>query len=161
AELTEAIASARRLRQSTERPPVTENEKLCVRCSLAPVCLPEEVRQAEHSEHEPVRLFPLDRDGTSLHVLTPGASVGRRREELEAHTPDDAPEVRRPIRELDAILLHGYCQITTQALHLCVEHEVAVHWLSTSGQYISSVATSAGQVQRRVRQYRALADEAT
>jgi CRISPR-associated protein Cas1 len=51
--------------------------------------------------------------------------------------------------------------MTTQALHLCVDHEVAVHWLSTSGRYITSAATSAGQVQRRVRQYRALADEET
>ncbi len=49
-ELTGAIATARRLRESTERPPVAENERLCVHCSLAPVCLPEEVRQAEHPE---------------------------------------------------------------------------------------------------------------
>ena len=52
-DLADAIATARRLRESTERPPVAENERLCVHCSLAPVCLPEEVRQAEHPEREP------------------------------------------------------------------------------------------------------------
>ena len=161
AELAEAIATARRLRQSTERPPVAENERLCVRCSLAPVCLPEEVRQAEQPDREPLRLFPPDRDGTSLHVLTAGTTVGRSREQIVVRPPDGGPETRRPIRELDAIMIHGHCQITTQALHLCVDHEVAVHWLTTAGRYITSVATSAGQVQRRVRQYRALADEAT
>src|SRR5207237_2855811 len=57
--------------------------------------------------------------------------------------------------------LHGNCQITTQALHLCHDHGVAVHWLTVSGRYITSAGTSAGQVQRRVRQYRALTDEAT
>jgi CRISPR-associated protein Cas1 len=160
-ELAEAIATARRLRNSTERPPVTDNERLCVRCSLAPVCLPEEVRQAEHPDHEPLRLFPPDRNGTTLHVLTPGATVGRSREEIVVRNPDGGPEDRSPIRELDAILLHGHCQITTQALHLCNDHDVAVHWMTTSGRYITSAATSAGQVQRRVRQYRALADEAT
>jgi CRISP-associated protein Cas1 len=161
AELAEAIATARRLRESTERPPVAENERLCVRCSLAPVCLPEEVRQAEQPDREPLRLFPPDRDGTNLHVLTAGTTVGRSREQVVVRPPDGAPETRRPIRELDAILIHGHCQITTQALHLCVDHEVAVHWLTTAGRYITSVATSAGQVQRRLRQYRALADEET
>src|SRR5262249_35456611 len=43
AELRHALAEARRLRTSLERPPVADNERLCVRCSLAPVCLPEEV----------------------------------------------------------------------------------------------------------------------
>jgi CRISP-associated protein Cas1 len=161
AELAEAIATARRLRATTERPPVTENEKLCVRCSLAPVCLPEEVRQSEDPEREPLRLFPPDRDGTSLHVLKLGATVGRSGEEIVVRYPDGTPEDRNPIRELDAILLHGHAQITTQALHLCHDHDVAVHWLTTSGRYVTSAGTSAGQVQRRVRQYRALADEAT
>ena len=88
----------------TERPPVTENERLCVKCSLAPVCLPEEVRQAEDPEHEPLRLFPPDRNGTSLHVLTAGATVGRSGEEIVVHYLDDKPDSRSPIRELDAIL---------------------------------------------------------
>lgn len=61
-ELREAIATARRLRESVERPPIAENERLCGRCSLAPVCLPEEVRQQENPSHEPVRLFPPDPD---------------------------------------------------------------------------------------------------
>jgi CRISPR-associated protein Cas1 len=76
ADLAGAVATARRLRESTERPPVAENERLCARCSLAPVCLPEEVRQAGDPAREPVRLFPPDRDGTTLHVLTPGSTVG-------------------------------------------------------------------------------------
>lgn len=161
AELASAIAEARRLRASTERPPVAENERLCVRCSLAPVCLPEEVRQAEDPSREPLRLFPPDRDGASLHVVAPGATIGRSGEEIVVRTPDGGPETRRAIRELDAILIHGHGQLTTQALHLCVDQGVAVHWLGPSGRYITSAATAAGPVQRRVRQYRALADEAT
>jgi CRISP-associated protein Cas1 len=158
-DLAEAIATARRLRQTTERPPVTDNERLCVRCSLAPVCLPEEVRQAEQPDHEPLRLFPPDRDGTSLHVVTHGASVGRSQSELVVRTPDDAPPNKHPIRQLDSLLLHGYAQITTQAINLCVDHNVAVHWMTTTGRHVASLTATAGQVQRRVRQYRALADE--
>ena len=161
ADLAEAIDTARRLRQTTDRPPVAENEKLCVRCSLAPVCLPEEVRQAEDPVHEPIRLFPPDRDGTSLHVVTPGASVGRSGETLVVKAPDGGPTTKHPSREVDSLLLHGYAQVTTQALNLCVDRGIPVHWLTTSGHHTASLTATAGQVQRRIRQYRALSDEAT
>jgi CRISPR-associated protein Cas1 len=57
--------------------------------------------------------------------------------------------------------LHGFAQVTTQALRKCVEHGVGIHWLTTSGYHTASLVPTAGQVQRRIRQYRALADEAT
>lgn len=161
ADLAEAIAEARRLRASLERPPVAENERLCVRCSLAPVCLPEEARAAGDPGREPVRLFPPDRDGTSLHVLTAGARVGRSSETLIVTPPDGEPPTRHSIREIDSVLLHGHAQVTTQALALCADRDVPVHWLSTSGRHVASLTATAGQVQRRVRQYRALSDEPT
>lgn len=162
ADLDAAVTEARRLRASLERPPVAENERLCARCSLAPVCLPEEVRQADDPEHhQPVRLFPPDRDGTSLHVVTPGARIGRSRETLVVTPPDGEPPSKHPIREVDSVVLHGFAQLTTQAVNLCVDHDVPVHWLTTSGRHVASLTATAGQVQRRVRQYRALADEAT
>lgn len=161
ADLAEAVATARRLRATTERPPVAENERLCVRCSLAPVCLPEEVRQAEHPARDPVLLYPPNRDGASLHVVTPGARVGRSGEVLVVTPPDGEPPSKHAIREIDSLVLHGFAQATTQALQLCAERGVPVHWLTTSGRHTASLTASAGQVQRRVRQYRALADEAT
>jgi CRISPR-associated protein Cas1 len=160
-DLADALATARRLRASTERPPVTANDRLCTRCSLAPVCLPEEIRQAEDPAHSPARLFPPDRDGTSLHVVTPGARVGRDGETLLVTPPDGEPPSKHPIRELDSLLLHGHAQASTQALALCVDHDVPVHWLTASGHHTASLTATAGQVQRRLRQYRALADEAT
>src|SRR3954451_24717957 len=161
ADLATALAKARRLRESTERPPVTENERLCARCSLAPVCLPEETRQAESPDREPTRLFPPDRDGASLHVVTPGARVGRSGETLLVTPPDGQPPTRHAIREIDSLLLHGQAQATTQALALCAERDIPVHWLTTSGHHTASLTATAGRVQRRLRQYRALADEAT
>ena len=161
AELAGAITEARRLRESTERPPVTDNDRLCVRCSLAPVCLPEESRQAGEPGREAVRLFPPDRDGASLHVVTPGARVGRSGETLVVTPPDGLPPTRHAIREVDALVLHGQAQVTTQALALCADRDIPVHWLTTSGHHTASLTATAGQGQRRVRQYRALADEAT
>ena len=161
ADLAGAIATARALRESTERPPVAQNERLCVRCSLAPVCLPEEARQAGDPGREPVRLFPPDRDGATLHVLTPGARVGRSGDTLVVTPPDGEPPSRHAIREIDALVLHGQAQATTQALAFCADREIPVHWVTASGHHTASLTATAGQVQRRLRQYRALADEPT
>ena len=160
ADLHAAVAEARRLRQTVERPPITDNERLCARCSLAPVCLPEEVRQDREPQHDPVRLFPPDRDGTTLHVVSQGAQVGCSGDSLVVR-PRDQPETKHPIRGVDSVLLHGFTQLTTQALRRCVEHGVGVHWLTTTGYHTASLVPTAGQVQRRIRQYRALTDEAT
>jgi CRISP-associated protein Cas1 len=72
----DAIHRARALRTSTLRPPVTENERLCARCSLAPVCLPEEARLSHDREWQPIRLFPADDEREVLHILEPGSCVG-------------------------------------------------------------------------------------
>jgi CRISPR-associated protein Cas1 len=146
--------------QPVGRPPVAENERLCARCSLAPVCLPEEVRQEREPERDPVRLFPPDRDGTTLHVVSQGAAVGCSGDSLVVR-PRDQPESKYPMRGIDTVLLHGFAQLSTQALRRCVEHGVGVHWLTTSGHHTASLVSTAGQVQRRIRQYRALTDEAT
>ncbi len=160
ADLHAAVAEARCLRQTVERPPIAENERLCARCSLAPVCLPEEVRQEREPEHDPVRLFPPDRDGTTLHVISQGTQVGCSGDSLMVR-PRDQPETKHPIRGVDTVLLHGFTQLTTQALRRCVEHGVGVHWMTIGGWHTASLTPTAGQVQRRIRQYRALTDEAT
>ena len=74
--------------------------------------------------------------------------------------PREGPEAKHPARGLDTLLLHGFTQISTQAIRKCVEHGVGVHWLSVAGHHAASLVPTAGQVQRRVRQYKALADEA-
>ena len=159
-DLRQAIEQARALRNSIERPPIADNERLCARCSLAPVCLPEEVRQDREPERNPVRLFPPDRDGATLHVVTQGGHVGCSYDSLVIK-PREGPETKHPIRGIDTVLLHGFAQVSTQALRKCVEHGVGVHWLTSGGFHTASLVPTAGQVQRRVRQYRALADEET
>lgn len=165
-ELSRAIARARELQGTVERPPVTENERLCVRCSLAPVCLPEEARlgeqlsrhvAAEIERRDTLRLFPADDDRRTLHVLTQGARVGRKGDRLEI-TARDEPSQLHPVHEVGQIVLHGFSQITTQALRLCGEQEVGVHWVTTGGRYMGAWMAGLGSVQRRIRQYRALTD---
>jgi len=160
ADLRDAIVEAQRLRDTVDRPPITDNPRLCEKCSLAPVCLPEEVRQDRDPDRDPVRLFPQDRDGTTLHVVGHGTNIGISGDSIVVK-PRDAPEVKHPARGIDTVLMHGFNQISTQAIRKCVEHGIGVHWLSVSGYHTASLVPTAGQVQRRIRQYQALTLEET
>ena len=163
-DLVKAIARARELQSTVERPPVTTNERLCVRCSLAPVCLPEEARLGEALTHDLpvkpaplVRLFPVDDDRQSLHVMTHGAYVGRKGDRLEIRARDQEPQLH-PVHEIGQVVLHGFSQITTQALRLCAQQEVGVHWITEGGRYTGGFVAGTASVQRRIRQYKAMTD---
>jgi CRISPR-associated protein Cas1 len=156
AEVRSAIARARELRALGRRPPVTSNEKLCVRCSLAPVCLPEEERLAADANWETVRLFPPDDERRVLHVLSHGSRIGRSGEKIIVSSEGDAQQ-SFPIRDIGAVVLHGYAQISTQALHLCATNGVGVHWVSRGGRYVTGATADVGTVQRRMRQYEGMA----
>ena len=180
-DLADTIARARHLRRTTDRPPVADNENLCRRCSLAPVCLPEEERLAEGRDQRSAvrgqqdegggdrridrgrarvpKLFPSNRQRETLHVLSHGARVGRSGETLVV-TSDEGKQ-RFPIAQLDSVVVHGYGQVTTQAIHLCSYRGVSIQWLTAGGRFAAGTAASPGKVQQRIRQYQALAGEET
>jgi CRISP-associated protein Cas1 len=156
----EAIKQARILRQSTHRPPVTENERLCARCSLAPVCLPEEARLAHDKEWQPIRLFPEDDTRQIIHILEPGTCVGRTGEQIKI-TRRNQPVETIPARQIGQLVLHSFSQISTQALHFCANQSIGVHFISGGGRYIGSFDIRQGSIQRRIRQFTALSNSNT
>ena len=156
-DVRKAVARAQELNQSVERPPVAENHRLCLHCSLAPVCLPEEQRLAKDEDWKPVRLFPQDRERQTVHVTMHGARIGKSGETLTVTDTDGQKQVF-PVREVGEIVIHGYAQISTQAIHLCASQEVGVHWFTRGGHYVSGLVTSVSPVQRRIRQFEALRD---
>lgn len=163
AQVGQLVLRARELRRSTERPPVTTEERKCARCSLAPVCLPEEERLVDEPRAEtPARLFPAVPDRQVLHVTTAGARVGKSGDRLTVKDRDAESQLASvPIRDVSAVVLHGFAQITTQALHLCAENDVGVHWLTGGGKHVGALSAGPGPVQRRVRQYQALSEPGT
>ncbi|BAU42503.1 CRISPR-associated protein Cas4/endonuclease Cas1 fusion [Leptolyngbya sp. O-77] len=156
-EVREAVQRARALRQSTERPPITTNERLCVRCSLSPVCLPEETRYTQDPERHPVRLFPEDDDREIIHITEVGTMVGKSGEQLKI-SPREKPPVTLPGRQVGQLVIHSFAQVSTQALYFCAEQDIGVHFISGGGRYLGSLDTRQGSIQRRVRQYRALSN---
>lgn len=157
AAVRDAVQQARDLRTSTHRPPVTDNERMCTRCSLAPVCLPEEARLAHNKEWQPMRLFPKDDERQVIHVLEPGTAVGRTGEQLKLTRRGQRPETI-PVQQVGQLVLHSFSQISTQALHFCANQGIGVHFVSGGGRYIGSFDTRQGSIQRRIRQYAALSN---
>jgi len=160
-DLAAAIERARELRRSIQRPPVTENEKLCPRCSLAPICLPEEERLDRHAEavpHETPRLFPSRREEQTLHIVSPRAHLGRSGAALLLTNEEEKQKF--PIEQIDSVVVHGFAQVSTQAIQLCAQHGVAVQWFTAGGRFTAGTACSPGRVQQRIRQYAGLSDPA-
>lgn len=68
---------------------------------------------------------------------------------------------RVPIEDIDSVVIHGFAQVTTQAIHLCASRSVAIQWMTFGGKFAAGTASSPGRVQQRIRQYEALRDEST
>lgn len=149
-----AIARANALRRSVERPPVTDNAKLCLRCSLATACLPEEARLAADADFHPIRLLPAHETRRTLHVLDSSARVGGQGEELVVDRGETKD--RYPIAEIGSLVVYGFAQVSTQTIRKCAEHDVQVHWMTQTGGLVSSLAPTAAAAQRHVRQFEAL-----
>jgi CRISPR-associated protein Cas1 len=164
----DAIAQARALSRATARPPVHDNPSKCVRCSLAPVCLPEETRLATAIEREvpddeqptPVRLFPPDTERRPLHITSHGCQLGLRRGRLQISQGKETLH-SAPLREVSDVNLYGHSQITTQALRACFDEQIPVHYFSAGGSWAGSSFGAVLATQRRVRQYSALCDPTT
>jgi CRISP-associated protein Cas1 len=150
-----AVDRARQLRSSPARPPITDNERLCARCSLAPVCLPEEARLNHDRDWQPIRLFPEDDNRTILHVLEPGTNVGKTGDRLKISRKNQPTETI-PAGRVGQVVLHSYSQISTQALYFCASQDIGIHLVSGGGRYLGSFDFRAGSIQRRIGQYRSL-----
>ena len=157
ASVINAVKRAQDLRSAKDRPPIATNDRVCVRCSLAPVCLPEEERLVNNPDWEPLRLFPANSDLKTIHVVEPGARIGRSGNTLKIDSTD-GKQTTVLLSEVQSLVIHGYPQITTQALHLCADSGISVHFVSGAGRYVAGVTPGAGAVQRRLRQFEALSD---
>jgi len=163
-DLRQSILRARELQSSTSRPAVTDNERLCKKCSLAPVCLPEEERLITQSDEEQKSEthrkqsvpLPANRLKQTLHVTDPKAYVSRSSQTLVVKIDDTKSTV--PIAQVDSVVIHGSGQVTTQALQLCAYHGVNVQWMSFGGRFVAGTTSSLGRVQQRIRQYQGLSD---
>jgi CRISPR-associated protein Cas1 len=176
------IAEAKRVITGPIPAPLVNSPK-CVRCSLAPVCLPDETRMLAQSPlaidatvegnpgasgeklsvpGEPPRRLIAARDDTRpLYLNTQGYRVGCKDEVLTVKEKDRVIEEVR-MRDLSHVALFGNIQISTQAIQSLCDQEIPITYFSMGGWFYGITrGHSLKNVFLRMEQFRLARDEAT
>lgn len=138
------IAEAREVAASPTIPPPLVNSPKCVRCSLAPVCLPDETRMLCRPEVSsltspiaptvPRRLIAARDDERALYLNTPGHRVGIKSERLVIKDGDSVVDEIR-LNDVTHVALFGNIQLSTQAVQQLCEQEIPVAYFSMGGWF--------------------------
>ncbi len=153
-----AVDGLRAMAESGRLPPPLIDSPKCVRCSLAGICLPDEVNRLTHPDIEtPVRrLVPARDDRIALYVQEQGARISKDGERLVISVKDADPRDVR-LMELSHVALFGNVQVTTQAVQALCEHEIPVVYLSRGGWFYGMTTGLAHKnVELRIAQHRVI-----
>ncbi len=117
-------------------PPLIDSPK-CFSCSLASVCLPDELRSLEGQQKEDIRrLVPARDDALPMYVQDSTLHVTKADDQLivKTHTGETVGEIR--LFETSQLNLFGNPQLTTQALHALMELDIPVCHFSGGGRLL-------------------------
>ncbi|MCX6848509.1 MAG: CRISPR-associated endonuclease Cas1 [Verrucomicrobia bacterium] len=167
--IIDRIAAARVVAASPTIPPPLVNSPKCVRCSLAPVCLPDETRllgtrplpsemsrfPANAAATSPRRLIAARDDERALYLNTQGYRVGVKSERLVIKDGDSViDEVR--MNDVTHVALFGNIQLSTQAVQELCEQEIPVAYFSMGGWFYGLTrGHGLKNVHTRIRQFAA------
>ncbi|MBX3132212.1 MAG: CRISPR-associated endonuclease Cas1 [Gemmatimonadaceae bacterium] len=152
----ESVEGLRKLGEGGRMPPPLVDSAKCVRCSLAGICLPDEVNRLAHPElpAETRRLVPARDDRIPLYVQAQGGTIGKRDERLNIYVKGQPTEEVR-LMELSHVAVFGNVQVTTQALRALCDQDTAIAYLSYGGWFYG-MTTGLGHknVELRIAQHR-------
>jgi CRISPR-associated protein Cas1 len=140
--------------------PLVDSPK-CGRCSLAGICLPDEIGFIIHRTDMVRPIFPAQPDGLPLYVQGGG---GYLKKEGERIVVEEKKERVAEARYMDTsqVVLFGHAGISTPALHECFRREIPVTFMSYGGWFVGhTVGTGHKNVMTRTCQYKASFDDAT
>ncbi len=159
------IEGAKNLWHSEKIPPPLIDSPKCQRCSVASLCLPDEITILKEEnksglEDEVRRLYPARHDTLPLYVQLQGAIVGKSNEELEIKSEGKSVAKIRFL-DISQLSVFGNVQITTQAIHELCRRNISVSYFTTGG-WFNGITTglSHKNVILRRRQYSASQDPA-
>ncbi len=112
-------------------PEPLEDDRRCVRCSHAGVCLPDERRLGEVHR----RVLVADPDSQVLHLATPGARASIRAGRVRV-VKGDQDLGSAPVERVLALVLHGNIDVSSGLLRELLWRQVPVVWCSSSGKVV-------------------------
>jgi CRISPR-associated protein Cas1 len=138
---SEALSTLDAAKRTAEgrRPLPLVNDSRCLRCSLQPVCLPDEVNQQRNGQMRPRKIWPPRDDGIHLVAQVNGAKVGVRGQSVRVTDKDGSLLKELPIANLESLSLLGSVQVSTQAAHVLAGKSIPVAYLSPAGRLIAII----------------------
>ena len=178
----ELIAALRIAADLGEMPPPLQHSPKCNRCSLAGICLPDEITllkemEADDAEASRVagieeevalkeappgqirRLLPSRDDAIPVYVVGRGNTVRKKEERLEIWSQDG--KVSEPkLREISQLSLYGGVEITTPAMVELMQRGVPVIHFTHGGWFQGiCLGTTHKNVELRIHQFQCAMDQ--
>jgi CRISPR-associated protein Cas1 len=126
------LRERREAARASALPPPLENSPKCVRCSLAPICLPDETRFLRDAATPPRRLVPAGDHLFPLYVQQPGAVVRKKDDALQVFDGEEKlGEVRT--REVSQLVLMGRVTATEAVYQELLGRGTPIVHLSSGG----------------------------
>jgi len=153
------IVALRTMAENGEMPPPQEHSPKCYRCSLAGICLPDEVNLLKEMEGEAIepgevrRLLPSRDDAIPVYVVGQGNTVRKKGDRLEVWSREGKVSEAK-LREISQLSLYGGVEITTPAMVELMQRGVPVlHY--THGGWFQGIClgTTHKNVELRMRQF--------
>jgi len=153
------IAALKTAAERGEMPPPLEYSPKCFRCSLASICLPDEVNLLKEMESEKTepgkvrRLLPSRDDAIPVYVVGQGHTVRKKGDRLEVWSREGKVGEAK-LREVSQLSLYGGVEITTPAMVELMQRGVPViHY--THGGWFQGIClgTTHKNVELRMRQF--------
>lgn len=155
----EAAAGLRLMAHGGRCPPPLENSPKCPRCSLASICLPDELHYLRSGQTPPRPLAVEGVPALPLYVQARGAKVAKKGDVLEVSL-DDEPAATARLMDVSQLVLQGGVYLTGPALHELMARNIPVTWLSHGGWFLGhTVGLGHKNVELRTAQYRTSFDE--
>jgi CRISPR-associated endonuclease Cas1/CRISPR-associated protein Cas4 len=153
-----AAAGLRLVATGGQIPAPLENSPKCPRCSLAPICLPDEVHYLRSGQTPPRPLAVAGTPALPMYVQARGARVAKKGEVLEVSI-DDVPAASARLMDVSQLVLQGGVYLTGPALHELMARQIPVTWISHGGWFLGhTVGLGHKNVELRTAQYRASFD---
>ncbi|HEY9867782.1 MAG TPA: CRISPR-associated endonuclease Cas1 [Candidatus Obscuribacterales bacterium] len=142
AEALEVLNAAKKC-AAGPRPLPLINDPRCLRCSLQPVCLPDEINYERSGgsapELTPRKIWPPRDDGIHVVAQAEGVKIGVSGMELKVIDKDGKTARGIPLVNVESLSVVGSVQLSTQAVHTLAGRGVPIAFLSSAGRLVAMV----------------------
>jgi len=136
AETTHAIEGLRCLvKETAALPQPLEDSPKCPRCSLGPICLPDEIKFLKTHQGEIRPIFAMKETAYPFYVQKAGAFVKKEGEQFIVEYEKEKVATAR-ITEVSQVVLFGHAMMSTPAMHECFRREIPITFCSYGGWFL-------------------------